>query len=120
MPRGAGVAVAELAGVGVGLPGRRRPADGTVEHAVNLGIERAARRSRPLVAERLGVPVPRGERPQRRRRSAPRTVASHASTGDAVHDLAFLALGTGLAAGLLLDGRLRRGRDAARPARSGT
>ena len=28
---------------------------------------------------------------------------------DSVHDLAFLALGTGLAAGLLLEGRLRRG-----------
>jgi predicted NBD/HSP70 family sugar kinase len=106
---GAGVAVVELAGVGIGLPGVVDPADGTVEHAVNLGIEERT----PLgarVAERLGVRVRVENDLTVAVVGAAHTVdGEHAGADDVVHDLAFLALGTGLAAGLLLEGRLRRG-----------
>ena len=53
---GAGIPVGELAGVGIGLPGVVDPSDGTVEHAVNLGIEERTPLG-ALVAERLGVRV---------------------------------------------------------------
>ena len=107
---GAGIPVVELAGVGIGLPGVVDPADGTVEHAVNLGIEERTPLA-ALVAERLGVRVRVENDLTVAVVGAAHTVeGQHASTDDAVvHDLAFLALGTGLAAGLLLEGRLRRG-----------
>ncbi|WP_235520906.1 ROK family protein [Cellulomonas sp. Leaf395] len=106
----AGIPVVELAGVGIGLPGVVDPAEGTVEHAVNLGIEERTPLA-ALVAERLGVRVRVENDLTVAVVGAAHTVeGQHASTDDAVvHDLAFLALGTGLAAGLLLEGRLRRG-----------
>jgi len=107
---GAGIPVGELAGVGIGLPGVVDPSDGTVEHAVNLGIEERTPLG-ALVAARLGVRVRVENDLTVAVVGAAHTVdGGHASTQDTVvHDLAFLALGTGLAAGLLLEGRLRRG-----------
>jgi predicted NBD/HSP70 family sugar kinase len=107
---GAGIPVAELAGVGIGLPGVVDPSDGTVEHAVNLGIEERTPLG-ALVAERLGVAVRVENDLTVAVVGAAHTVdGGRTSTRDeVVHDLAFLALGTGLAAGLLLEGRLRRG-----------
>ncbi|AEE45485.1 ROK family protein [Cellulomonas fimi] len=103
----AGVPVASLAGVGLGLPGVVDVAAGSVEHAVNLGIERRVALA-ALVSEGLGgVPVRLENDLNAAVVGAARFVEPHAD--DAHHDLAFLALGTGLAAGLLLDGRLRRG-----------
>ncbi|WP_456844570.1 ROK family protein [Cellulomonas sp. P5_C6] len=106
----AGVPVAELAGVGIGLPGVVDAADGTVEHAVNLGIEQRTPLA-ALVAARLGLPVRVENDLTVAVVGAAHTVDGQhaASDADVVHDLAFLALGTGLAAGLLLEGRLRRG-----------
>jgi glucokinase len=110
---GAGIPVGELAGVGIGLPGVVDPSDGTVEHAVNLGIEERTPLA-DLVGARLGVRVRVENDLTVAVVGAAHTVdGRHASTEDVtdtvVHDLAFLALGTGLAAGLLLEGRLRRG-----------
>nr|WP_029289566.1 ROK family protein [Cellulomonas sp. HZM] len=102
-----GVAVEDLAGIGIGLPGVVDPVDGSVEHAVNLGIEGRAQLG-GLVSAALGtdaalVPV-RVENDL----NAAALGAAHVAGGE-VADLAFLALGTGVAAGLVLDGRLRRG-----------
>ncbi|WP_273651668.1 ROK family protein [Cellulomonas fimi] len=103
----AGVAVDDLVGVGLGLPGVVDVAAGTVEHAVNLGIDERVGLA-ALVADRLGtVPVRLENDLNAAVVGAARFVEPRAD--DAHHDLAFLALGTGLAAGLLLDGRLRRG-----------
>jgi glucokinase len=106
----ANVPVGELAGVGIGLPGVVDPADGTVEHAVNLGIEHRTPLA-ALVAARLGLPVRVENDLTVAVVGAAHTVDGQHAAADtgAVHDLAFLALGTGLAAGLLLEGRLRRG-----------
>ena len=97
-----GVRPADLAGVGLGLPGIVEPHAGTVSHAVNLRMDVAAVPIGPLLSARLGgVPV---------------TVENDlnaAALGAAallgLRDMALLALGTGVAAGLVLDGRLRRG-----------
>ncbi|HWJ85421.1 MAG TPA: ROK family protein [Cellulomonas sp.] len=100
----AGVGVDDLAGIGIGLPGVVDPHDGTVEHAVNLGIvDRVALGG--LVAERLGAHLP----VQVENDLNMAALGAAHLADEAVTDLAFLALGTGVAAGLLLDGRLRRG-----------
>jgi glucokinase len=101
----AGVPVEDLAGVGIGLPGVVDPADGSVEHAVNLGIAGRVPLAAP-VAARLGGGVPVQVENDL---NAAVVGAAAATDGHHAPDLAFLALGTGVAAGLLLDGRLRRG-----------
>jgi len=99
---GAGLTPADLAGVGAGVPGLVDPATGRLSHAVNLGIAEEVEPA-PMLAERLGgVPV------------VVENDLNVAAVGAARElglsgDLAFLALGTGVAAGLLLGGELRRG-----------
>jgi predicted NBD/HSP70 family sugar kinase len=98
----AGVPVDGFAAVGVGVPGLVDRAAGTVRHAVNLGLD--------------DTPVPLGEH-LRSLAHAPVVVDNDvnlAAVGAAVAlgcrgDLAYLSVGTGLAAGLVLDGRPRRG-----------
>jgi predicted NBD/HSP70 family sugar kinase len=92
-----------LTGVGIGLPGVVDPATGRVEHAVNLGIEDGVPLAALVSAALDGVPVQ-----IENDLNAAALGAAHVLPGP-VTDLAFLALGTGLAAGLVLDGRLRRG-----------
>ena len=97
-----GVEVDALAGLGLCLPGLVDPRTGTVAHAVNLGIDEPEVPVGPLLSSRLGgVPV------------AVENDLNAAALGAAdvleLADMAFLALGTGVAAGLVLDGRLRRG-----------
>jgi len=87
--------------VGAGVPGWVVPSTGTVRHAVNIGVG-----PEPVaIAERL-----------RRATGVPTSVendvnaaAFGASTVMGSSDLAYLSIGTGLAAGLISDGRLRRG-----------
>ena len=100
---GAGTDPGTLRGVGIGVPGIVDPATGTVAHAVNLGFpgERTPL-ARLLSVELGGVPVKVENDLNVAARGAAHAVGASA-------DLAFLALGTGLAAGLLLGGRLRRG-----------
>jgi glucokinase len=98
----ADLAPEDLTGVGAGVPGLVEPRSGEVSFAVNLGIAEHGVRLAPLLAHRLGVPV---------------TVENDlnvAAVGAARElgldgDLAFLGLGTGVAAGFLLDGTVRRG-----------
>lgn len=102
-----GVAPAELAGVGLALPGVVDPVAGTCRNAVNLAIDEPVALA-PLVSAGLGGVRVRLENDL----NAAVLGAQHllAAAGEPPSDdLAFLALGTGLAAGLLLDGRLRRG-----------
>jgi predicted NBD/HSP70 family sugar kinase len=86
--------------VGIGMPGQIVPGTTVVAHALNLGIDRLdiAR----AVAPRLGVPV----RVENDVKAA--AVGAHALDG-ARRDLAYLNLGTGVAAGIVIDGRVHRG-----------
>jgi predicted NBD/HSP70 family sugar kinase len=107
--RQAGVDVADLDGVGVGVPGLVGHDDGTVRYAVNVGIEETFPLARRLSAE-LGVGVVVDND-----LNIAALGAAHLAPdvpGQPL-DLAFLALGTGLAAGLVLDGAVRRGAGAA-------
>jgi len=98
----AGVAPDGFAAVGVGIPGLVDRGAGSVRHAVNLGLG-----DDPLpLAEHLG-----------RLTGAPVVVdndVNAAAVGAAAAlsctgDLAYLSVGTGVAAGFLLGGRIRRG-----------
>ena len=97
----------DLRAIGVGVPGRVDPLAGRVTLAVNLGWTDFALRAalegtlgRPVVIENDARAAAIG---LHRRRA-------HASTEpQGVHDLAYLAVGTGIAAGLILDDRLHRG-----------
>ncbi|MEV7972831.1 ROK family protein [Cellulomonas sp. NPDC089187] len=103
----------DLTGIGIGLPGIVDPVGGRVEHAVNLGIESGV----PLAEEVSGALAARlngrgGSRPVPVRLENDLNAAALGAAhlrGEGGGDLAFLALGTGLAAGLVLDGRLHRG-----------
>ncbi|MFC8599589.1 ROK family protein [Isoptericola sp. NPDC057191] len=106
----AGVGVADLAGVGVGVPGLVDPDAGTVRHAVNLGVDAAPLALAQLLGAELGgLPVGLENDLNVAALGAAHLEAAATGTSRSRVDLAFLALGTGLAAGLVLDGALRRG-----------
>ncbi len=87
--------------LGVGVPGLVDVGRGVLRHAVNLGVDGDDLPLRDLLRERLGVPVV----VENDVNAA--ALAARALTG--ADDVVYLSLGTGLAAGLVLDGQLRRG-----------
>ena len=87
--------------VGVGVPGVVDSARGLVSHAVNLGLDGVP----VALAGRLGEAV--GRRVVLENDVNAATVGVAALTRST--DLAYLGIGTGLAAGLVVDGALRRG-----------
>jgi predicted NBD/HSP70 family sugar kinase len=92
-----------LAAVGVGVPGLVDPRLGVVAHAVNLGLDAAGLALGSHLEQRLGVPVV----VENDVNAA--AIGAVDLLGASGRDLAYLSIGTGLAAGLVLDGRLRRG-----------
>jgi glucokinase len=92
----------DLVAVGVGVPGRVDPDKGLVTLAVNLGWTGFALRD-GLELE-LGLPVVI----ENDVRAAAIGLHERGVVG-ATSDLAYLAVGTGIAAGVILDGRLHRG-----------
>lgn len=86
--------------VGIGIPGQVEPGTGRVVHAVNLGVDELdlAAAVEPL----LGVPV-RVENDVKA--AAFGAYALHGASGS----MAYLNLGTGVAAGIVTDGELWRG-----------
>lgn len=99
----AGVPLTSAGSVGVGVPGIVDPATGAVNHAVNLGIRASFPLADRLSAALGGLPVSVDND-----LNAAALGASYA-LGPGSDDLAYLALGTGLAAGIVLGGELRRG-----------
>jgi glucokinase len=105
--------VSGLRAVGVGVPGVVDPVSGEVSHAVNLGISGTVRLG-ALLSERLhGVPVQVDNDLNAAALGAARVraarLAQRSGPGSTDADLAYLSLGTGVAAGLVLDGTVRRG-----------
>jgi predicted NBD/HSP70 family sugar kinase len=92
----------DFGAIGVGVPGAVDPASGRVAHAVNLGLDGLALGDE--LAARLGVRV-RLENDV----NAAALGAFHLLGHGSEHSMAYLNLGTGLAAGLVLGGRLWRG-----------
>jgi glucokinase len=101
----AGVEASAFSSIGVGIPGAVDSRTGRVAHAVNLGLEGLD--LGPRLADRLGVDV----RVENDVKAA--AVGAHhllgADGGTAPDSMAYLNLGTGLAAGILQGGRLLRG-----------
>jgi len=102
LARAAGVEPSDFTTIGVGIPGAVDRASGRVAHAVNLGLEDLDL-GRELAA-RLGRPV-RVENDV----NAAALGAWQALGGGTSDSMAYLNLGTGLAAGLVLGGQLWRG-----------
>ena len=91
---------ARLAAIGVGAPGRIDPERGTVRGAVNLGLDELA--LGPALGDRFGVPWAL--------ENDVRAAALGVARADpAAGDLAYVNVGTGVAAGIVLDGQVRRG-----------
>jgi predicted NBD/HSP70 family sugar kinase len=89
-----------LAAVGIGAPGRIDPIRGTIADAVNLGVRELE--LGPAVGARLGVTW------------AMENDVRAAALGIAqvhpdIRDIAYVNVGTGVGAGVVLDGRLHRG-----------
>lgn len=102
-----GTDVQRLAGVGVGVPGLVDIAAGTVRHAVNLGIDGTPFPLRDRLATALETDVA----VENDVRAAALGVHHHLRTiGREVADLVYLSLGTGISAGIIIGGRLHRGR----------
>lgn len=95
----AGVDLSRIESIGVGIPGG--VVDGVVTYALNLGLERLdlagaltqAWGTRPVIDNDVNVAA----------------LGAWAITGRHTSSLAYLNLGTGLAAGLILNGKLWRG-----------
>ncbi|MFD6140446.1 ROK family protein [Promicromonospora sp. NPDC060271] len=108
-----GVGLADVAGVGLGIPGIVDHRSGTVKHAVNLGVhDDELPLAELLSAELAGVPVVVENDLNVAAVGAAHVLERAADKAGGAHDhadLAFLALGTGLASGLVLEGQLRRG-----------
>lgn len=87
--------------VGIGIPGLVDPERGALTHAVNLGIDGDWFPLADRLAEAIALPVA----VENDLNAA--TIGAHLLSGE--DDLVYLSLGTGLAAGFVLRGRLRRG-----------
>jgi len=105
----AGLSLSKLTSVGMGVPGVVDPLTGEVEHSVNLGIDGSVALGSLLSTRLDGVPVQADNDLNAAALGAAWLLGAQDVGGLGVTDLAFLALGTGVAAGLVLDGVLRRG-----------
>lgn len=98
----AGATLADVAAVGFGVPGRVDRATGDVTFAVNLGWQHLplGRRLEALLGVRCVV--------ENDVRAAAVGLHQGAPFGP-IDDLVYLGIGTGISAGVILDGRLHRG-----------
>ena len=95
----------EIAAVGVGIPGNVDPEDGSVSMAVNLGITHLP--LGPMLEAELGIPA----FVEHDARAAAFWLSEQPADGSsrAPASVAFLAVGTGISAGVVLDGAVLRG-----------
>ena len=95
----------DVAAVGVAVQGHVDPEDGSVSMAVNLGITHLP--LGPMLQAELGVPT----FVEHDARAAALWLSEKGIDGstDAPASLAFLAIGTGISAGVVLDGAMLRG-----------
>lgn len=100
----AGIHAADVRSVGVGMPGQIVPETTRVLHAVNLGVEELDIAAATSPA--LGVPV-RVENDVKA--AALGAYALHQTRAGGPRTMGYLNLGTGVAAGIVVDGELWRG-----------
>jgi glucokinase len=94
--------LADVSAIGLGIPGRVRPDSGVVESAVNLRWRQLP--AGPILSERFGVPC----RLENDTRAA--ALGAYRAPGEQrFANWAYLSVGTGIAAALILHGQLYRG-----------
>ena len=95
----------DIGAVGVAIPGEVDRADGSVRMAVNLGITHLP--LGPLLRSELGIPIV----VEHDARAAALWLSEQGDNGSdqGPASLAYLAIGTGISAGVVLDGALLRG-----------
>jgi predicted NBD/HSP70 family sugar kinase len=106
LARLAAVTPEEFRSIGVGIPGSVDAEAGRVAHAVNLALEGLD--LGPLLAERFGVPV-RVENDVNAAALGAWSLLDTAGEAVGARSMAYHNLGTGLAAGVVIDGALWRG-----------
>lgn len=102
-----GLAISTLRSIGVGIPGAVDSASGVVSHAVNLGVSELALGAE--LGRRMGVPVHVENDVKAAALGAHHLTTIGSGSGDAGGSMAYLNLGTGLAAGIVQNGVLLRG-----------
>ena len=95
-----GLPLSAVGSAGIGIPGLVDAETGRVLHAVNLGVESLDLAARAEQA--LGVPF-------RVENAVKAAALGAAALSDAAGPMAYLNLGTGVAAGIVVDGRIWRG-----------
>ncbi|HKP53581.1 MAG TPA: ROK family protein [Chloroflexia bacterium] len=98
----AGASMSDVSAVGLGVPGRVDPKTGLVRQAVNLGWEEL--QAGEMLSAQLGVPCLL----ENDVRLAALGVQRHLGTASS-QNMAYVSIGTGIAAGLVLNGRIYRG-----------
>jgi glucokinase len=98
--------VTSVTGVGVGIPGQVDSSSGTVRWAVNLGIGENSFSLGERISSMLGSPVLVENDV---RAAAVGVYESVRASGEPVTDLALISLGTGISAGVVIEGSLHRG-----------
>jgi len=96
----------DIAAVGVAIPGNVDPEDGSVSMAVNLGITHLP--LGPMLEAELGLPT-FVEHDARAAAVWLSEQTTNGSSGRPPASVAFLAIGTGISAGVVLDGTVLRG-----------
>lgn len=94
------IAMADIGSVGIGIPGLVDVESGRVLHAVNLGVESLDLAARAQAE--LGIPF-------RVENDVKAAALGAAVLRGATGSMAYLNLGTGVAAGIVIDGRIHRG-----------
>jgi len=95
-----GFALADVGSVGIGIPGLVDVDAGRVDHAVNLGVQSLDLATR--AEQTLGVPF-------RVENDVKAAALGAAALSGVAGSMAYLNLGTGVAAGIVIDGRIWRG-----------
>jgi predicted NBD/HSP70 family sugar kinase len=102
----AAISLSDVDAIGIGIPGTVDPQRGTVRYGVNVGIGHADTDLGSRLADELGAAV----HVENDVRAAALGADWHLSMHHgAVNDLAYLSIGTGIAAGYVERGQLRRG-----------
>lgn len=94
------IAMADIGSVGIGIPGLVDVESGRVLHAVNLGVESLDLAARAQAE--LGIPF-------RVENDVKAAALGAAVLRGVTGSMAYLNLGTGVAAGIVIDGRIHRG-----------
>jgi len=104
--RRAAISIADIDAIGFGIPGVVDPQRGTVRYAVNVGLDDTEFALGARLADELGVAVHTENDVRAAAFGADWAIAT---TDGPVADLAYLSIGTGIAAGYVEHGRVRRG-----------